>query len=161
MGAGKTTVGRQLSRVLSAGFYDSDREIESRTGVDIPLIFEYEGEEGFRDREQLMIDELTQLSDIVLATGGGAILRDENRRNLVTRGFVIYLRCPIDCQLQRTHKDRNRPLLNTDNIREKLTEIIAFREPLYLDCADYIVDTGKWSTRYVVRDIMKVFSKGR
>lgn len=161
MGAGKTTVGRQLARTLAIDFYDSDREIESRTGVDIPLIFEYEGEAGFRKREQSMIEELTQSKEIVLATGGGTVLSTKNRENLKNRGFVVYLKCSIDCLLQRTHNDRHRPLLDTDNPREILNELMLIREPLYLDCADYIIDTGKWPTRHVVKDILKVISAGR
>ena len=111
MGAGKTTVGKQLSEALGVEFVDSDHEIQRRTGVDIPTIFEYEGEEGFRNREQAVIAELTTREGIILATGGGAVLRDENRRHLASRGFVVYLRCTPEQQYERTRRDKNRPLL--------------------------------------------------
>jgi shikimate kinase len=112
MGAGKTTIGRQLAKALHLPFYDSDKAIEDLTGVDIPTIFEYEGEEGFRIREQNMIQELTQVKGCVLATGGGAIIREVNRQALTENGFVVYLQCSIDKILQRTKKDTKRPLLN-------------------------------------------------
>ncbi|MEY3808588.1 MAG: hypothetical protein RI893_1564, partial [Pseudomonadota bacterium] len=105
MGAGKTTIGRQLARALSVPFYDSDKAIEERTGVDIPTIFEFEGEEGFRDREQKMIEQLTQMDGIVLATGGGAILREDNRRLLKENGFIVYLQCSVERILERTRRD--------------------------------------------------------
>jgi shikimate kinase len=111
MGAGKSTIGRQLSKRLNKEFHDSDHEIEARTGVDIPLIFELEGEAGFRKREQAIIEELTRIPDIILATGGGAILDPENRRHLSARGRVIYLHATVNQQLKRTRRDRNRPLL--------------------------------------------------
>ncbi len=161
MGAGKTTVGRQLAKGLGVTFYDSDHEIETRTGAGIPLIFEYEGEQGFRRRECSMIDELTRMKGIVLATGGGAILGVQNRENLKNRGFIVYLKCTVDCQLKRTRKDRNRPLLHTDNPKKKLNELSIFREPLYLECADHIVDTDRWSTRHVVKDILEAFAATR
>ncbi len=158
MGAGKTTVGRQLAKGLGIDFYDSDHEIEARTGAGIPLIFEYEGEQGFRKRECSMIDELTRMDGIVLATGGGAILGAENRENLKKRGFIVYLQCPVDCQLKRTRKDRNRPLLRTDDPKKRLKELNVVRGPLYSDCADHLVDTQKWSTCHVVKDILEAFS---
>lgn len=161
MGSGKTTVGRQVARAMNVKFYDSDREIEARTGVDIPMIFDYEGEDGFRTREQSMIDGLTQLVNIVLATGGGAVLRRENRANLKSRGFVVYLKCSVHCQLTRTRKDRSRPLLDTDNPERRLQELIDVREPLYLECANHIVNTEQWSTRSVVRDIIRAFKENK
>lgn len=161
MGAGKTTVGRHLAKTLNVGFFDSDRELESTTGVNIPVIFDYEGEKGFRKREQSMIDRLTQLTNIVLATGGGAILQQKNRQNLKTRGFVVYLQCTVDCQVKRTYRDRHRPLLQTDEPRKKLQELLEIREPYYLDCADHIVDTGKWPTRFVVKDIINAYRRGK
>ncbi|NOR69611.1 MAG: AAA family ATPase, partial [Methylomarinum sp.] len=119
MGAGKTTIGRQLAKALQLPFYDSDKAIEEQTGVDIPTIFEYEGEDGFRAREQNMIEELTQIDGIVMATGGGAILREANREALQKNGFVVYLQCSIDKIVQRTKRDNQRPLLYTDNPRER------------------------------------------
>ena len=157
MGAGKTTVGRQLAKYLDIQFFDSDREIENRTGVDIRMIFEYEGEEGFRRREQIILSELTQLNRIVLATGGGAILSPTNYENLKEFGYVVYLRCSVDRQLERTAKDNHRPLLNTENPREKLQDLMQIRSPLYEACADYIVDTGRLSSRMAVKQILKKF----
>lgn len=154
MGAGKSTIGRQLSRSLGLEFIDSDREIEKRTGVDIPLIFELEGEKGFRKRERDIIRELTSKQSIILATGGGAILDPVNRENLASSGTVIYLKTSVDQQLQRTAHDRNRPLLQTDNPRRKLEELMAIREPLYLDTAHWIIDTDGCRAREVVQKIM-------
>ncbi|MEN8259720.1 MAG: shikimate kinase AroK [Pseudomonadota bacterium] len=158
MGAGKSTIGRQLAKFLKLNFYDSDREIEARTGVDIPMIFEYEGEEGFRKRERKVILELTEMTNIILATGGGAVLHPENRQNLINKGFVVYLRCSVERQLERTHRDTQRPLLQTENPRERLESLMAWRDPLYRECADLIVDTDRNTSRSVVRDIAKAFS---
>ena len=154
MGAGKSTIGRQLARRLRLTFHDSDHEIEKRTGVDIPLIFELEGEAGFRRREQAVIDELTQLPDIVLATGGGAILAAENRAHLTSRGTVIYLHASVPQQLRRTSRDRNRPLLQTANPRARLEELMAIREPLYRETADLVVNTDGMRVADVVRQII-------
>ena len=121
MGAGKSTIGRQLASILNFDFYDSDHEIEARTGADIPWIFDVEGEAGFRKREASMIDELTQLDGVVIATGGGAVTQEENRKNLSIRGIVIYLRTTVEQQLERTARDRNRPLLQTEEPRKVLT----------------------------------------
>jgi shikimate kinase len=154
MGAGKSTIGRQLSRQLRMPFHDSDQEIEQRTGVDIPLIFELEGEAGFRRRECSVIDDLTRLQDIILATGGGAILAAENRESLCSRGTVIYLHTSVDQQLRRTGRDRNRPLLQTDDPREKLEQLMAIREPLYRETADIIIDTDGKRVADVVRQII-------
>jgi shikimate kinase len=143
MGAGKTTVGRLLARHYGSTFYDSDHEIEARTGVKIPVIFEIEGEAGFRKREEAVIAELTALSGIVLATGGGAILSAVNRENLKKNGVVIYLRGTPEHLHERTRHDRNRPLLQTENPLEKLRELYRQRDPLYREVADIVVDTGR------------------
>lgn len=155
MGAGKSTIGRQLSKQLGMPFHDSDQVIEQRTGVDIPLIFELEGEAGFRRRERAVIDELTRLDGIILATGGGAILASDNREHLASRGKVIYLHASVSQQLKRTGKDRNRPLLQTANPRKKLEELMAIREPLYRECADIVIDTDGMRVADVVRQIVK------
>jgi len=155
MGAGKSTIGRQLARTLDIPFIDSDREIEARTGVDIPLIFELEGESGFRKREQEVIDELSATPGIILATGGGAVLDAHNRRNLAARGTVIYLQTSVDQQLQRTAHDRNRPLLQTDNPREKLQQLLDQRDPLYRDVADLVIETDGCKVRDVVQKITR------
>ena len=155
MGAGKSTIGRQLAKQLGMPFYDSDHEIESRTGVDIPLIFELEGEAGFRKREAAIIDELTRLPDIVLATGGGAILDPQNREHLKSRGRVIYLHATVNQQLRRPRKDRNRPLLQTGNPRAKLEELLEIRDPLYRETAGLIIETDGMRVRDVVKKIMQ------
>ena len=155
MGSGKTTTGRQLSKSLDKPFFDCDREIETSTGANIPLIFNLEGEAGFRKRESLMLEKLTTKQGIVLATGGGAILERDNRSRLVGRGFVIYLHAPIDFLVQRTARDRNRPLLQTDNPRARLEEIMEEREPLYRQVADIVVTTDKRSVRHVVKEVLK------
>lgn len=153
MGAGKSTIGRLLSKELSLPFKDSDHEIEERTGADIPWIFDMEGEEGFRNREASVIDELTQLPKVVLATGGGAILRDENRQHMCTRGTVVYLETSVDQQFQRTYRDKNRPLIQQENPREVLEELMAVRDPLYRSAADLIVSTHLGNPQAVVRKI--------
>lgn len=141
MGAGKTTVGRLLAQTLAKTFLDSDREIETRTGASIPLIFELEGEAGFRAREKAMIDELTRREGVVLATGGGAILDPDNRRALAGRGLVVYLETSVDEQLRRTARDENRPLLRTADPRGRLEELLRIRAPLYREIADLTVNT--------------------
>jgi shikimate kinase len=155
MGAGKTSIGRQLAEALGMEFHDSDHEIEARSGATIPWIFDVEGEEGFRKREQSMIDELSQRQNIVLATGGGAVLSDTNRKCLKTRGTVIYLSASIDQLLERTHRDRNRPLLQTENPRAKLEELMQIREPLYREVADIVLETDDNSIRHAVNQIIK------
>ena len=155
MGAGKSTIGRQLSEALGMAFVDSDKEIETRTGVDIPLIFELEGEAGFRKREKAMIHELAERSATVLATGGGAVLDAENRSVLSARGTVIYLHASIDQLAKRTARDRNRPLLQTEDPRRKLEELMAIREPLYREVADIAIDTSGRSVRAVVKDLLE------
>ena len=155
MGAGKTTIGRQLASELSLEFFDSDHEIEKRTGVTITHIFDIEGETGFRNRETAMLDELTEKKGIVLATGGGAILKAENRQFLMSRGTTIYLYANIDTLLERTSKDRNRPLLQTENPQSKLEELLEIRDPLYRETADIIIDTGKDSIRLALKEILE------
>ena len=155
MGAGKTTIGRQLARRLNMDFYDSDRIIEERTGVDIPLIFEKEGEAGFRQREAAVIDEFTQKKAILLATGGGAVLDENNRKHLKSRGTVFYLSSDLASLLERTHKDKNRPLLHGEEPAEViLSRLIEQRDPLYRETADYIVDTSNDSLRHVIQVII-------
>jgi len=154
MGAGKTTIGKHLAHALGMTFNDSDQEIQRRTGVDIPTIFEYEGEDGFRLRERNVIDELTQVDNQVLATGGGAVTRAENRQHLSARGIVVYLACSVDQQFERTHRDRNRPLLQTEDPRQRLTELMTVREPLYRETADYTVSTEGRSAAAVANEIL-------
>ncbi len=156
MGAGKSTIGRQLSKQLDLPFHDSDHEIEARTGVDIPLIFDLEGEAGFRKRESVVIDELTQLAGIVLATGGGAILDPANREHLGNRGKVIYLHASVNQQLKRTRMDRNRPLLQTEDPRARLEELMAIRDPLYREIASIVIDTDGMRVRDVVKKILEM-----
>lgn len=153
MGAGKTTVGKLIARHLNRPFVDSDHEIEKRTGVKIPLIFELEGEAGFRTREAAVIEELTGQKNIVLATGGGAVLSPQNRDNLRRNGTVIYLRTKVEDLWQRTRHDKNRPLLQTTDPLAKLKELFAQRDPLYCEIADIIVDSGAQSVHALVHQI--------
>lgn len=154
MGAGKTTVGRQLAAALGYSFVDSDHEIEARTGADIPWIFQVEGEDGFRKRESQVIDDLSRRKGIVLATGGGAVLRAENREALHSRGFVVYLSADIDHLLARTARDRNRPLLRTGNPRAVFERLLAEREPLYRAVAHLEVNTNAGNVREAVSAIV-------
>jgi len=155
MGAGKSTVGRQLATALSFEFKDSDQEIQRRTGVDIPTIFEYEGEAGFRQRERQVIEELSGLSGIVMATGGGTVLRSDNRRDLTSRGVVIYLHCSPEQQYERTARDRNRPLLHTEEPLTRLRQLTEERDPLYRQVADMVVSTERRGTPSVVKEIRR------
>ncbi len=154
MGAGKSTVGRRLADALHRAFVDSDTEIERRTGVGIPLIFELEGEAGFRAREAAMIAELGQQSGIVLATGGGAVLDPASRAALAAAGTVIYLRTSVAEQLRRVGRDRNRPLLAGGDPRTRLSELLLVREPLYRSVADLIIDTDGSYPRAVAERIL-------
>jgi 3-dehydroquinate synthase len=154
MGAGKTTIGRILARKLGLKFVDSDHEIEARTGASIPWIFEIEGEASFRRREADVIRELTGQSGLVLATGGGAILNADNRAHLKARGTVIYLRATVHSILQRTAHDKNRPLLQTADPRKKLEELMAVRDPLYMEIADLVIDTGRPNVQSMVQTIL-------
>ena len=155
MGSGKTAVGKQLARLLHLQFYDSDAEIELRTGVDIPYIFEKEGEPGFREREREVIDSLTQLNDVIIATGGGAILLPQNREHLAARGRVVYLQTSIEQQLERTRHGRQRPLLYTDDPEQKLRDLMAFRGPLYESIAAVVVSTDGRQVRAVADEIVQ------
>ena len=155
MGAGKSAVGRQLARLLHLEFMDSDEEIEARTGVDIPFIFEKEGEAGFRTREAKVIGDLSQKDGIVLATGGGAVMDPQNRNHLGARGFVIYLHTSVDQQLSRTRKGRDRPLLANDDPRAVLEALMATREPLYREIADLTVETDGRKVRAVANEILE------
>ncbi|GHE22296.1 shikimate kinase AroK [Halomonas urumqiensis] len=155
MGAGKSTIGRLLAAELSRQFFDSDHEIQARCGADIPWIFDVEGEVGFRDRETQMIDELTRREGVVIATGGGAVLREQNRRALRERGTVIYLFTTVEQQLRRTAKDRNRPLLQRGDREQVLSDMFALRDPLYRATADFMVRTDKRGPRAVVNEIVR------
>lgn len=157
MGAGKSTIGRLLAKELRYPFKDSDREIEARTGADIPWIFDVEGEEGFRLREEAMIAELAKEDGIVLATGGGVVMRESNRKALSQGGLVVYLRTSVEQQLQRTAKDRQRPLLQTPNPEQVLRDLIAKRDPLYREIADLIIDTDQRGPKVVVNTIVARF----
>lgn len=160
MGAGKTTIGKKLARQLNMDFYDSDRAIEEHTGASIPLIFELEGETGFRRRETAIIDELTDKKNIVLATGGGAVLSKTNREHLKNRGVVYYLNSNIKSLLERTHKDRNRPLLHGEDSPEAiLKQLIKERDPIYRETSDHIIDTSHNSIRKVIQAIIDSLEK--
>ena len=154
MGAGKSAVGRQLAKMLHLSFVDSDDEIESRTGVDIPFIFEKEGEEGFRKREAKVIDELSARGGVVLATGGGAVINPQNRNLLGARGFVVYLFTSVDQQVMRTERGRERPLLANGDSRQILEELMEFRDPLYREIADLTVETDGRRVRAVANEIL-------
>jgi len=159
MGSGKTAVGRQLAARLGYRFVDSDAEIERRTGVDIPFIFEKEGEAGFRVREREVIDELSGREGVVLGTGGGAVLAEETRERLAGRGVVVYLETSVDQQLVRTHKSRNRPLLFTDDPRVRLASLMAVREPLYRSIAAITVHTDGRKVGSVVDEIADALAR--
>ncbi|NIE76074.1 shikimate kinase AroK [Pantoea sp. Tr-811] len=155
MGAGKSTIGRLLAKELRLLFKDSDKEIELRTGANIPWIFDREGEPGFRDREQAMIAELCALDGVVVATGGGAVMRPENRQALHQGGRVIYLHASVEQQVGRTARDRNRPLLRTANPEATLRALLEARDPLYREIADLVVETDERPPRMVVLDILE------
>jgi shikimate kinase len=155
MGAGKSAVGRQLARLLHLEFLDSDEEIESRTGVDIPFIFEKEGEEGFRKREVKVIDELSRRDGVVLATGGGAIVDPESRSRLGARGFVVYLHTSVNQQLERTRSGRERPLLENSDKQQVLQDLMEERDPLYREISDLIVETDGRRVQTVAREIQE------
>jgi len=159
MGAGKTTVGRQLAKRLGKSFCDSDREIEARTGVRVAVIFDIEGEAGFRKREAEAIEQLTALDDIVLATGGGAVLDPRNREVLKARGFAIYLHAQPLVLCQRTRSDKSRPLLQGGDALDRLEKLYAERDPLYRDVADLVIDTGRQSVSSLLALVLAKFDE--
>jgi shikimate kinase len=161
MGSGKTAVGRHLARALGLPFHDSDSEIERRTGVDIPFIFEKEGEAGFRQREREAIEALTRLPGIVLATGGGAVLLPENRRHLAERGCVVYLQTSVAQQADRVRHGRNRPLLTNGDAAARLGQLMDARAPLYAEIADIIVPTDGRRVHSVAEHILRTIAARR
>lgn len=159
MGAGKTTIGRQLAKRLGRQFFDSDHEIEARTGVNVPTIFEIEGEAGFRRREAQTIEALTAERGVVLATGGGVVLNPDNRRRLHDSGWVVYLNVPPEMLFERTRHDRNRPLLRVADPLAKLRELYAERDPLYREVAHLVVDGARLPASSVVHHLLREFSR--
>ena len=159
MGAGKSTVGRILARRLGKRFVDTDHEIEKRNGVTIPVIFEIEGEEGFRRREQELLADLAQENDLVLSTGGGIVLKPENREVLRSHGFVVYLNARPELLAERTKHDRTRPLLNVEDPLTRLRELYAVRDPLYREVAHAIVETGRGAPQQVAQAILGEISR--
>lgn len=154
MGAGKSTIGRQLAQMLGMEFFDSDSVIEERAGADIDWIFDVEGEAGFRKREERIINELTQGQGIVLSTGGGSVLSKDNRNMLSARGIVIYLETTIDKQFERTQRDKKRPLLQTEDPRKILEELAKIRNPLYEEIADITLQTDDQAAKIVATNII-------
>ena len=155
MGAGKSAVGRQLARLLHMNFMDSDDEVEARTGVDIPFIFEKEGEDGFRKREAKVIDDLSKMEGLVLATGGGAVVDPQNRSVLGARGFVVYLYTTVEQQLARTQKGRERPLLESGDRKQILDDLMLEREAMYREIADLVVETDGRKVKAVANEILE------
>lgn len=154
MGAGKSTIGRLLAKELHLPFKDSDKEIEHRAGANIPWIFDVEGEAGFREREHAVIAELCQCQNLIVATGGGAVLREDNRQALRTGGYVVYLHASVEQQLERTARDRNRPLLQTQDPKSTLRALMAIRDPLYRSIANFMIETDDRPPRLVVSEIL-------
>ncbi len=154
MGAGKSTIGRHLADELHLEFYDSDQEIERRTGADIAWIFDLEGEDGFRKREENVINDLTDKQGIVLATGGGSVVNKAVRNRLSARGIVVYLQTTIDKQVARTQRDKRRPLLQNGDPEQVLRDLAEVRNPMYEEVADYVVDTDDQSARSVANQII-------
>ena len=159
MGAGKTSLGKLIAANLNYQFIDTDRVIEARTGVDIATIFDFEGEAGFRERERAVIDELTQLNRIVLATGGGAVLDRQNRQHLSSRGFVVYLKVSVPEQLRRTSRDQSRPLLQTENPALVLKKMAKIRAPLYEATADFCIETHRGRIRQLKNHIIRAYNE--
>jgi shikimate kinase len=158
MGAGKSTIGRVLAAELHLSFRDSDKVIEERTGADIPWIFDMEGEEGFRERETAVIDELAKESNTVIATGGGIILRSYNREVMKASGYICYLTASIEQLVERTSRDKKRPLLQVDNPRQKIVDLLAARDPLYREAADFIILTDRRPPKIVAQEIVSLIS---
>ena len=158
MGAGKSTIGRVLAAELYLSFRDSDKVIEERTGADIPWIFDMEGEEGFRDRESAVLDELSKDEDVVIATGGGIILRSQNREMMKASGYVCYLTASIEQLVERTARDKKRPLLQVENPRQKIIDLLALRDPLYRDAADFIINTDRRAPKLVAQEIASLIA---
>lgn len=159
MGAGKSTIGRVLAAELHRSFRDTDRVIEDRTGADIPWIFDKEGEAGFRERETAVLMDLSSESDLVIATGGGIVLRPENRQMMKNSGYVCYLTASIDQLTERTARDKKRPLLQVDDPRQKIIDLLAIRDPIYRESADFIINTDKRSPKMVVQDIVRLIEE--
>lgn len=159
MGAGKSTIGKQLAKELKLEFFDADQEIEARTGANIAWIFDVEGEEGFRKREVAVIDDLTQLQGIVLATGGGAVLSAENRNRLAARGTVVYLYTTVEQQVRRTARDKRRPLLLVDPPESDLKDLMLSRDPLYREIADVTVLTDGRTVRSVAIEVIRLLER--
>lgn len=159
MGAGKTTIGRQIAKKLGKQFYDSDHEIEQRTGADIPWIFEIEGEDGFRKRESQVLAELVTQDNIVLSTGGGAVLKQENREALSNNGFIIYLQSSPEKLYKRTAGDKRRPLLQGDDRLAQIKKILKEREQYYKSLSNKIINTDKLTVKQIVREIVKIIEK--
>jgi len=159
MGAGKSTIGRQLSSKLNYEFLDTDHIIESRSGADIPWIFDVEGEQGFRDRETSVLAEIIDRDAVVIATGGGIVMRPENRKLLAQSAKVIYLMASIDQLIKRTFKDKKRPLLQVENPQQKIRELFEHRDPIYREVADEIVMTDDGGTRSIVHKISEIISR--
>lgn len=156
MGAGKSTIGRHLADQLHLEFFDSDQEIERRTGADIAWVFDIEGEEGFRRREESVISDLTEMQGIVLATGGGSIISKDVRNKLSARGIVVYLETPIEKQLARTQRDKKRPLLQTEEEpKDVLVRLADERNPLYVEVSDFVVRTDEQSAKVVANQIIE------
>jgi shikimate kinase len=162
MGAGKTTIGRLLAEQLGKTFYDSDQVIEERAGANIPWIFDVEGEAGFRQRECAVIEELCALDNIVLATGGGAVLSEQNRKELRRGGVVVYLMATLNQQVERTRRDQKRPLLrNVADPRAKLQQLMDQREPLYREVADHMIMTSRRSPKSVCGEILQMLRESQ
>ena len=161
MGAGKTTIGKYLAQQLKLQFLDTDSEIERRCGADIPWIFDMEGEQGFRDREEQVVEELTRTDKVVLATGGGVVMREANRRALGSRGFVIYLHATVREQTRRTRHDKRRPLLQTGDPAAVLRDLMAVRDPLYREIADHVIDTDGCSPKTVAQRLIRELQDGQ
>lgn len=159
MGAGKTSIGRILARDLNLEYYDSDQEVESRAGVDLSWIFDVEGEEGFRKRELVVIEDLSNKQGIVLSTGGGTVVNEKVRNILSSRGTVVFLEASIEQQVERTSRGNSRPMLACDNPREMILQLNAEREPLYREIADFTFDTDGRSVSIVAQDIVEELSK--